>query len=100
MLEFVPAYDMERQPLPPPGRWTADAACARVGFTDSWTPDRRPADEELAVVTAVCAHCPVIEDCASYARKWPVFGVWAGEWHDDLRAALPASERDNVHAIR
>lgn len=61
-----------------PPAWMADAACAGAD-TDLFYPeagDYRAAER----AKAVCARCPVIDDCLRHALTSPVeqHGVWGG----------------------
>jgi len=75
--------------------WQLDAAC-RGGDTEQFFhPEnergpRRAARE--AAAKAICAQCPVIRECASYAlRTREPYGIWGG---------LGESERDEILAGR
>ena len=63
----------------------AQAACSASGLSpDDWYPVSAPADaarREAARVIAVCASCPVREECLELSmRNWTVgqHGVWGG----------------------
>jgi hypothetical protein len=64
--------------FPPLGPWVGAAACAGLG--DLFTGPRAPDPEELAVFDRICRRCPVRSDCADYAARADVHGVWAGAW--------------------
>lgn len=70
--------------LPVLGRWVADAACGDVGLdaADTFLADRRPDPDELSTAERVCRRCPVVEECRAYVAEAPVWGLWAGVWHD------------------
>ncbi len=34
--------------------------------------------KEYSTAKRLCADCPVIMECRSYAVKWPQMGVWGG----------------------
>lgn len=57
--------------------WRRDAAC-RGYPTGWWFPERGQSNAEAK---AICAVCPVIDECADYAATFPtnvLHGVWAG----------------------
>lgn len=64
-------------------RWVADAACT-PGDTAELDPivGGRPTRAELAVRTeaarSLCAHCPVLADCAARGDELGAEGVWGG----------------------
>ena len=67
--------------------WMVDAACA--GCIELFFP---PAGEREGArlrredkAGAVCATCPVLEQCRSYARRSGELGFWGGE-NDETRA--------------
>ena len=66
---------------PPLGAWVEQAACAdpAVEVADVYTSDA-PDVRDLAVATVVCAHCPVRRECADYATRTPVHGLWGAQW--------------------
>jgi len=72
-----------------PLAWTTDAAC--VGQTDLFfapageRPEAREVREDLA--RAVCAQCPVLADCRSWARENREYGFWGGESEEERAAA-------------
>lgn len=68
--------------LLPIGGWVAEAVCGSQGLAELFTADRRPDREDMAVVERVCRRCPVRAECGDYAAQTPVWGVWAGVWHD------------------
>lgn len=56
--------------------WTKNAACR--GMTDVMFPARGDT-EGVRLAKAVCASCPVIEDCRDFITRNPErYGVWAG----------------------
>lgn len=69
----------------PPGPWVAEALCAQVGG-DGWFPDRAaPGSESLSNpvsvddAKAVCARCPVRQQCLAYALdNDETYGIWGG----------------------
>lgn len=67
LLEFVSAL---RRP-----EWHARAACRGRDDVD-WFPER---GESLEPAKAVCAACPVLEECCDFAvTNGEKHGVWAG----------------------
>lgn len=55
--------------------WMDDAACATVA-TDLFFPVEGQSAEPAK---KVCAGCPVLRECAEYARTVkPEYGIWAG----------------------
>ncbi len=75
------------EPLPMPGDWIYDAACAsaasRVGH-DAWFPTT---PGMLRDAKAICNACPVITACAAYAIPLPLYGIW-GSLTEGEREAL------------
>lgn len=76
------------------GAWRRQAACRPDSgiHPDTFFPElgdkalRREAER-------ICAECPVIGECADYARQYgPFFGVWGGKFQS-LTAA-----RNNYHS--
>lgn len=66
-----------------PGDWVADAVCATTD-PELFFPDKgQPADK----AKEICATCPVIEVCKSYAVNAPVVlqGVWGGTTERERR---------------
>jgi WhiB family redox-sensing transcriptional regulator len=60
---------------PPPGRWVEHAACKGTDL-DDWFPVR---GGSLTALRAICAACPVIDRCRTYALAHPsLIGVWGG----------------------
>ena len=56
--------------------WTKNAACR--GMTEVMFPARGDT-EGVRLAKAVCASCPVIEDCRDFITRNPErYGVWAG----------------------
>lgn len=82
--------DIKIQPLYVNSDWTKDAECAKPG-----APGMFPSglDEYgIAVAKAVCARCPVIEECLREAlERGEQHGVWGG---------LMADERTQVRRNR
>lgn len=54
--------------------WHGSALCARPSYNpDWWDTAARPEDQRRAL--AICAHCPVQEDCARAAEQEKPIGV-------------------------
>jgi WhiB family redox-sensing transcriptional regulator len=72
-------------PLP----WTAKAACQ--GQTDLFFPPagERPETRAKRETKAreLCAACPVLADCRSWARENREYGFWGGESEEERAAA-------------
>lgn len=68
---------------PAVGPWVVEATCASLGLdaAESFVADRLGA-ADLAMAARICRHCPVQSQCADYAARAPVWGLWAGVWHD------------------
>jgi WhiB family redox-sensing transcriptional regulator len=63
--------------IPPPGPWSAAAACRDAPTTDPWFPG--PGRNATAAARAICETCPVRIECLSYAVGWKInFGIWGG----------------------
>ncbi len=77
---LVPVLDrVDRAPAP--GPWRADAACADPGLDsdvrETFTTEAPTWSDPDAL--AVCAGCPVLADCAAYARRVRgLVGIWGG----------------------
>lgn len=55
--------------------WAEHAACAGQP-ADLWFPDR---GEKPIVAQAICATCPVTDECLAYALRWRIpHGIWGG----------------------
>ncbi|HWS44503.1 MAG TPA: WhiB family transcriptional regulator [Acidimicrobiia bacterium] len=86
---------MPRLPLiQTPTDWFADAAC-RGADTDVFFPS---SDAAAAEAKAICAACPVREDCLEHALEMrPSDGVWGGltaiERHRMIRRRQKAARR-------
>lgn len=77
--------------LPPLGEWVEQSACGSLGLAEVFAASNCPDAQELAVVERVCRRCPVRRECADYAEQTPVWGVWAGVWHDGKAARHDAA---------
>lgn len=63
--------------------WTAYAACAGDDNIDDWHAPKpygpRRDSPAMARVRAVCARCPVTDDCLAYALEQGISeGIWGG----------------------
>jgi len=63
--------------------WMAEGACRNTDDLP-WTADpEQTTARELLVMGAVCRGCPVLPDCAGYAKEQRVTaGFWAGRHRD------------------
>lgn len=73
-----------------PGAWTRDAACAledhaRLDPIAGGRPTAADVEAYTAAARELCAHCPVIADCAAEADRNLEVGVWGGalRWRDN-----------------
>ncbi len=68
--------------------WTDWAACRGVNTELFFPVDHdSPAVEQVARAKAICARCPVIDDCLDFALRSPqVHGIWGGETAEERRA--------------
>ena len=75
--------------------WMSDAACG--GKSEYFFPPHGEQAEARAVreadAAAVCAECPVILECRSYARRQREQGFWGGE-NDEQRLDARRRTRD------
>lgn len=62
-----------------------DAACADRP-PGPWDPDASP--DQQAHALAVCTGCPVTTDCAAYAAREGLAGVWGGRYVPAVAGAL------------
>jgi WhiB family transcriptional regulator, redox-sensing transcriptional regulator len=71
------------------GRWRTDAACASLD-TNLFFPDPEVDEDVLpriASAKAVCAECPVRQDCLEFAiRTRQLDGVWGGHTPEERRS--------------
>jgi hypothetical protein len=63
------------------GPWVAKAACAELAcdLADVYTADA-PEAQDVVLATAVCFRCPVRKECADYAARTRVYGLWGATW--------------------
>jgi WhiB family transcriptional regulator, redox-sensing transcriptional regulator len=67
--------------------WMADAACRHLD-SDLFFPRRHGYAGSGKQAKAVCAGCPVVDDCLEYALAWPSgydYGIYAGTNSEDRR---------------
>lgn len=74
------------------GDWRAHAACRHEDPELFFPPGRDDAaGEQIAAAKAVCARCPVAEECLAFALKHRIRdGIWGG-LSDQERRHLPAA---------
>ena len=66
--------------------WRRDAACLGAG-PNAFYPER---GEDVLAAKAVCAECPVKQDCLDYALETrQLFGIWGGLSERQRRALRP-----------
>ena len=74
--------------------WHDDAACVGLPSDLFFGPDREAPSrrrEREAGAIAVCADCPVRDDCLAHAASFPeVYGVWGGSTEAKRAAARRA----------
>lgn len=67
--------------------WSDYAAC-HVYTADDKSFIIKPNDRQAKEWAAICAKCPVFEECESWSKRLKVSGVFtAGEWRDDEKQA-------------
>lgn len=76
--------------------WRARAACAVQEVDLAWFfgIDDKATEKGLAV----CATCPVTEECAAEQRRLRAIGVWGGELHRERPGSVGAHRREVAHA--
>lgn len=85
---------VQRLPSPRAGDWDwqARAACRGIDTGDFYHPDNERGPSRArreARAKAVCARCPVIENCLRWALSTrEPFGVWGGLSAEDREAML------------
>lgn len=91
-VESFADYDVALSDVPWPGPWKANSRC-RQAPASLFFPAR---GEDPDAAKAICARCPVLDECRAYALAHPgLIGVWAGLSGQDRRrlrrhlAALP-----------
>lgn len=66
-------------------QWRTQAAC--IGHSDMFFPEVGHGRDKAREAKAMCATCPVIDQCRDYAlRTAPIHGIWAGMSYRELRA--------------
>lgn len=81
--------------IPLPGDWLLEAACATPGIDPHLFTSGNPEDAK-----AICAACPVADQCRSYSLEHPnLIGTWGGLSERERRQhANPTSEEDSIVA--
>jgi len=79
----------DRSPVEAPGRWVSDAACADVG-PDVMHADRNTGPDRIAAAKQICAGCPVLDPCRTWALTAPdpATGLVAGGLTQTERAKI------------
>jgi WhiB family transcriptional regulator, redox-sensing transcriptional regulator len=67
------------------------AACLGKGANDEWFPTSKQ-DDKLAAALAVCATCPITEDCLEYGLTQDA-GIWGGLSEHEIRKLRRARHR-------
>ena len=80
---MVGPWDLPRV-IPPPPRWTRDAACADVAVS-AFYPEKQDARAVIQAARAICATCPVAGPCLQWALDHDEAGVWAGTTEEQRR---------------
>ena len=74
--------------------WRARAACRNTPDPELFFPlDTGPAARQVAA-KAICARCPVLAECRSWAISHEAYGIWGGLTEHQrarLRHGLPAA---------
>lgn len=69
---MIDATGFELEPTP----WTRQAACAGTD-PNLWFPEK--AGDSIPEAKAICARCPVSDECLAYAIRWTIqYGIWGG----------------------
>jgi WhiB family redox-sensing transcriptional regulator len=81
--------------------WQRHAACRDMDLEVFFHPDgeRDPSRaRRVAYAKAICADCPVVAACRSWAhRVEEPYGIWGGEGEDERRALL--RRRRSAHPV-
>ena len=82
--------------------WWARAACASADpelfFPISYS---GPALRQVAQAKAICARCPIQQECLRYALDaGSIQGVWGGTTEEERCALSRRKRRARVHAVR
>ena len=76
--------------------WRTRAACCGTPGPDLFFPldtTGGPAARQVAAAKAVCARCPVLAECRSWAINHEAYGIWGGLTEHQrarLRHGIPA----------
>lgn len=82
LVDMVEGLQVGYEDLFTPEPWTEHAACASLP-PDLFFPSR---GHETSTAKAVCAECPVCEECLDYAlRRGEKHGIWGGTSEADRR---------------
>lgn len=74
-------------------RWAEQAACRGLDPELFFPPKGGPASE----ATAVCEHCPVIDECLRYALETrQTKGIWGGHTPTQRRPLQPVGKRPKL----
>ena len=88
-VRIDPEFDDEFEASPPDLSWVSKATCrgsTHLFFAaDRERPGRRARRETAA--RALCATCPVLLPCRTWARANREYGFWGGESEDERAAA-------------
>ena len=88
-VRIDPEFDDEFEASPPDLNWVSKATCrgsTHLFFAaDRERPGRRARRE--AAARALCATCPVLLPCRTWARANREYGFWGGESEDERAAA-------------
>jgi len=87
------SYDSRADVIPVPGEWIASAACT----DEPWLADldRYSSRTRRTRAARVCASCPVLATCKTWASTHtPDSGTWGGEvWHNGAVSPMPPPKK-------
>lgn len=86
-------YVGPQQAYPPLGEWANRGACRTVETAVFYPSPITRAGREYDEARAVCAVCPVIDDCRAYGLEHNPPGMWGGlsEWDRRRRNQRPSA---------
>ncbi len=59
--------------------WRSRAACRNAPDPELFFPlDTAPGARQVAAAKAICARCPVLAECRSWAISHEAYGIWGG----------------------